>query len=69
MPVRSTNKIISDLETKFEYFKKHHENYVDNIDYKIYKQKLDPIYEGKAKGIKRRSKCNWYEHAEKLTIL
>ena len=28
---------------------------------------LDEIYEKKAKGIRIRSKCNWYEHGEKST--
>ena len=28
---------------------------------------MDAIYEEKAKGIKIRSKCNWYEHGEKST--
>ena len=43
------------------------DNYVDSIDYKVCKQQLDEIYEKKAKGIKIRSKCNWYEHGEKST--
>ena len=61
---KNTNKIIADLETKLKHFEKHG-NYVDNIDYKVYKQQLDEIYEKKAKGIKIRSKCNWYKHGEK----
>ena len=61
-----TNKITTDLETKLKHFEKH-ENYVDNIDYQVCKQQLDEIYEKKAKGIKIRSKCNWYEHGEKST--
>ena len=63
---KSTNKITTDLETKLKHFEKH-ENYVDNIDYQVCKQQLDEIYEKKAKGIKIRSKCNWYEHGEKST--
>ena len=47
--------------------KKNYENYVDNVDYKVCKQQLDAIYEEKAKGIKIRSKCNWYELGEKST--
>ena len=47
--------------------KKNYENYVDNIDYKVCKQQLDAIYEEKAKVIKIRSKCNWYELGEKCT--
>ena len=46
----NTNKKIVDLETKLKYFEKHYENYVDDIDYKLCKQQLDAIYEGKAKG-------------------
>ena len=58
---------IADLETKLMHFEKHYENYVDNIYYKVCKQQLDTIYEEKAIGIKIRSKCNWYELAEKST--
>ena len=63
---KSTNKITTDLEAKLKHFEKH-ENYFDNIDYQVCKQQLDEIYEKKAKGIKIRSKCNWYEHGEKST--
>ena len=54
------------METKLNHFEKD-ENYVDNIDYKVCKQQLDAIFEEKAKGIKIRSKYNWYEHCEKST--
>ena len=64
---RNTNKKIVDLETKLKHFEKDYENYVDHIDYKVCKQPLDAIYEEKAKGIKIRSKCNWYELDEKST--
>ena len=37
---KNTNKIIADLETKLKHFEKH-ENYVDNIDYKVCKQQLE----------------------------
>ena len=63
---KNTNKTIDDLETKLKHYEKH-ENYVDNIDYKVCKLQLDEIYEKKAKGIRIRSKCNWYEHEEKST--
>ena len=63
---KNTNKTITDLETELKRYEKH-ENYVDNIDYKVCKQQLDDIYEKKAKGIKIRRKCNWYEHGEKST--
>ena len=63
---KSTNKITTDLKTKLKHFE-NHENYVDNIHYQVCKQQLDKIYEKKAKGIKIRSKCNWYEHGEKST--
>ena len=63
---KNTNKTIDDLETKLKHYEKH-ENYVDNIDYKVCKLQLDEIYEKKAKGIRIRSKCNWYEHGEKST--
>ena len=43
---KNTNKIIADLETKLKHFEKH-ENYVDNINYKVCKQQLDEIYEKK----------------------
>ena len=64
---KNTNKKIVDLETKLKHFEKDYENYVDHIDYKVCKQPLDAIYEEKAKGIKIRSKCNWYELDEKST--
>ena len=54
---KNTNKIIADLETKLKHYEKH-ENYVDNIDYKVCKQQLDEIYERKAKDIKIRRKCS-----------
>ena len=60
------SKTIDDLETKLKDYEKL-ENYVDNIDYKVCKLQLDEIYEKKAKGIRIRSKCNWYEHGEKST--
>ena len=41
-----TNKTIDDLETKLKHYGKH-ENYVDNIDYKVCKQQLDEIYKKK----------------------
>ena len=64
---KNTNKKITDLKAKLKHFEKHYENYVDNIDYKVFRQQLDAIYEEKAKGIKIRSKCNWYELGEKST--
>ena len=54
---KNTNKTIADLETKLKHYEKH-ENYVDNIDYKVCKQQLDEIYERKAKDIKIRRKCS-----------
>ena len=62
---KSANKKIIDLETKLKHFEKHYENYVDNIDYKVFRQQPDVIYEEKAKGIKIRTKCNWYKLGEK----
>ena len=35
--------------------------------YNIIKNELDAIYDRIAEGIRIRSKCNWYEHGEKLT--
>ena len=55
------------METKLKHFEIHYENYIDNIDYKVCKQQLDAIYKEKAKGVKIRSKCNWYELGEKST--
>ena len=46
---KNTNKKIADLETILKHFEKY-ENYVKNIDYKVYKQQLvDAIDEEKAK--------------------
>ena len=42
------NKEIADLGTKRKHFEKH-ENYFDNIDYKVCKQQLDAICEKKQK--------------------
>ena len=63
----SKKQKIVDLESKLKYFQRHYENYFDNIDYKVCKQQLDAIYEGKAKPIKIISKYNWYELGEKYT--
>ena len=51
---KNTNKITADLETKLKHFEKH-ENYVDNIDYKVCKQQLDEIYEKKGKRYKNKT--------------
>ena len=64
---KNTNKKIVDLESKLKDFEKYYESYVNNIDHKVCKQQLDEICEEKAKGIKIRSKCNWYELGEKST--
>ena len=45
---KNTNKKIADWETILKHFEKY-ENYVKNIDYKVYKQQLDAIDEEKAK--------------------
>ena len=60
---KTTNKKNVDLETKLKHFGKYYENC--NKDYKVLRQQLDAIYEEKAKGIKIRSKCNWYELGKK----
>ena len=59
-------KTIDDLGTKLKDYEKL-ENYVDDIDYKVCKLQLDNIYEKTPKGIRIRSKCNWYGHGEKST--
>ena len=50
-------------------FRKFNNSLTENEEYvlKVCKQQLDAIYKEKAKGIKIRSKCNWYEHGEKFT--
>ena len=63
---KNTNKKLADLKAKLKHFEKH-ENYVDNIDYKVCKQQLVAIYEKKEKGIKIRSKCNRYVRSKKST--
>ena len=50
---RNTNKTIDHLETKIKHYEKH-ENYVDNIDYKVCKRQLDEIYEKKSKRYKNK---------------
>ena len=62
---KNTNKNSVDLESKLRHFERHYENYVDKIDYKVCKQQLDAIYEGKAKSIKIIGKYNWYELGKK----
>ena len=64
---KNTNTKIVNLETNLKHVEKYHENYVDNIDYHVWKQQVDAIYEEKAKGKKVRSKCNWYELLKKST--
>ena len=65
---KNTNKATDDLEAKLKHYEKH-ENYVDNIDYKVCKQELDEMHKKKAKGIKIRSKCYWYKPGEKSITL
>ena len=55
------------LESNLKSFESHHQNYENHDEYISCKNKLDLIYEGKAKGIKVRSRCDWYEHGEKST--
>ena len=49
--------------TKLKHFEKKNKNRL----YKVFKQQLDAIYEKATKGIKIRSKCNWYELGKKST--
>ena len=40
----------------------------DNLSkYNNIKNELDAIYDSITEGIRIRSKCNWYEHSQKLT--
>ena len=54
------------LESNLEYFESHHQNYENHDEYISCKNKLDLIYEEKAKSIKVRGRCDWYEHGEKV---
>ena len=54
------------LESNLKFFETH-QNYDSSDEYISCKNKLDLIYEEKAKGIKIRSRCDWYEYGEKST--
>ena len=50
---KNTNKATDDLEAKLKHYEKH-ENYVDNIDYKVCKQELDEMHKKKSKRYKNK---------------
>ena len=53
------------LETNLKYYESYLPNFKDHKDYISCKNKLDSIYEEKIRGIKIRSRCDWYEYGEK----
>ena len=55
------------LEKELKDFEKSDSSYSDNEDYLSCKTKLDEIYGKKVKGLKIRSKCDWYKQGEKST--
>ena len=52
------------LENKFKK-QENNTNYIENLKYIDFRNKLDKIYEQKINGIRIRSKCDWYEYSEK----
>ena len=55
------------LETKLKQLESTLNDYQSNVEYIECKNKLEEIYETVAKGVRIRSKCNWYEQGEKST--
>ena len=53
------------LENKLKYLENNLENNINKDEYRNCKDELNKIYDNVAKGVKIRSKCNWYEHGEK----
>ena len=52
------------LENKLKKLEKNI-NYSENVEYRDCRNKLDKIYDQKINGIRKRSKCDWYEYGEK----
>ena len=52
------------LENKFKK-QENSTNYIENLKYIDFRNKLDKIYEQKINGTRIRSKCDWYEYSEK----
>ena len=42
-------------------------NYIENLEYINWRNKLDKIYEQKINDTKIRSKCDWYEYGKKFS--
>ena len=53
------------LEKKLNKLEKNLENEETKIQYNTFQEELNEIYEDVSKGIKIRSRCNWYELGEK----
>ena len=62
---KSLNAEIEILKNELKNFEKFGSRYSDNDEYLACKTKLDKIYDKKVKGLRIRSKCDWYKKGEK----
>ena len=59
--------IQTNLENRIKTLEQTFKNEEDFYAYDLCKTELENIYDKKAKGVKIRSKCKWYQHGEKPT--
>ena len=59
--------IQTNLENRIKTLEQTSKNEEDFYAYDLCKIELENIYDKKAKGVKIRSKCKWYQHGEKPT--
>ena len=64
--VEEENKDQNFLEKKLKKLEKNLTNFQTNEYYLECKQKLQNIYNKKVKGLRIRSKCNWYDNGGKV---
>ena len=62
---KKINNEMKTLENKMKTFEENLTNNESNEEYLKCKRDLNYIYDQKIEGIKKRSKCNWYEDGEK----
>ena len=59
--------IQTNLKNRIKTLEQTFKNEEDFYAYDLCKIELENIYDKKAKGVKIRSKCKWYQHGEKPT--
>ena len=64
---KKRQKMKNELEQKLEEIERNINSDDDLNMYNTYKTELDQIFDNIAKGIRVRSKCQWYEEGEKST--